>query len=98
MKTIEEPFTKPEKIDSYLEKLDIAHADKLKQLYVEIRYARDTSFSIPKSYDFFRSKKDYKNLPLSTYAKNLKTHLSNVTSVISVTEKDFYNALEHFSI
>ena len=50
----------------------------------------------PKPYGIFRLKKNNKNLPLLTFAKNFKTYLCNATSVTSVTKKDFNNALELF--
>ena len=48
------PFTKPEEVDIFLARLDITDADKIKHLYFEIRYARDTSLSIPKTSDIFK--------------------------------------------
>ena len=54
------PFTKPEEVDIFLARVDITDADKIKHMYFEIRYARDTSLSIPKTFDIFKLKKDYK--------------------------------------
>ena len=87
------PFTKSDEVDIFLARVDITDADKIKHLYFEISYAQDTSLSIPKTSDIYKLKKDYKNLPLMTYARNLKTYLSNATLVTSVTVNDFDHAL-----
>lgn len=52
---------------------------KLKSLYLDVRYARDTFLSLPKTSDLLRLIKDHKKLPLSTYAANIKLYLNNVT-------------------
>ena len=39
----------------------------------------DISLSIPKTSDFFRLNKAYKNLPTQQYATNLQVYLKNVT-------------------
>ena len=57
--------------------------------YAEVRYARDTSLSMPKSSPLFRLKKDYKNLSINTYTENLKTYLSK----IQVSWADFDEAV-----
>ena len=46
---------------------------RIKKLYVEIRFARDSNITFPKNSDIFLLKRAYKNLPTETYAINLKT-------------------------
>ena len=45
--------------------------DRNKRLYLEVRYARDTSIAFPKTSDVFKLKKNYKNLESSVYVTNL---------------------------
>ena len=70
---------------------------KEKRLYTEVRYARDTSLSLPKSSALFRLKEKYKNLPTFTYQQNLKTYLSKIHCNIDVTWTDFDEALGKLS-
>jgi len=81
----------------YIQKGNINEHTKTDRLYLEVRYARDTSLSVPKTSDIFRLKQDYKNLPLHVYASNMKIYLSNVTSKTNVTLNDFNEALTHMS-
>ena len=71
-----------------------AESTKQKRLYLEVRYARDTSLSLPKTSDIFRLLKDHAKLPSVTYAKNLKVYLSNVSSKSEATLEDFVRALD----
>ena len=65
---------------------------KVKRLYTEVRYARDTSLSMPKSSSLFRLKENYKNLNASTYQQNLKTYLSKIHCNIDVSWSNFDEA------
>ena len=71
-----------------------AESTKQKRLYLEVRYASDTSLSLPKTSDIFRLLKDHAKLPSVTYAKNLKVYLSNVSSKSEATLEDFVRALD----
>ena len=69
-------------------------ANKQKRLYLEVRYARDTSLSLPKTSDIFRLMKDHAKLPTTTLARNLKTYLPNVSSKSEATLEEFDQALD----
>jgi len=97
LKVLGGPFTASEHVDLYIQKGNINEHTKIDRLYLEVRYARDTSLSVPKTSDIFRLKQDYSNLPLHVYASNMKIYLSNVTPKTSVTLKDFNEALIHMS-
>ena len=88
------PFTNSEEVELYVNDSEISEDIKNKRLYLEIRYARDISLSIPKTSDIFRLKKDYKNLPTLKYATNLQVYLKNVTCKTSVSLTDFLSALQ----
>ena len=67
---------------------------KVESLYLEVRYARDTSLSLPKTSDLFRLMKDHRKLPVKSYAVNLKMYLSNIISNACVTLEDFTEAMD----
>ena len=67
---------------------------KVKRLYSEVRYARDTCLSLPKSSDIFWLKQNYKNLSVAEYTTNLRVYLAKVTSNASVSETDFRNVFD----
>ena len=46
-------------VDEYLKSDD---SKKFERLYIEVRYARDTSLSMPKNSDIFRLMKDHRRL------------------------------------
>ena len=54
---------------------------KVERLYIEVRYATDTSLLMPKNSDIFRLMKDHRRLSEETYATNLKLYLDNVVSI-----------------
>lgn len=87
------PFTNPEDVLIFANS-DTPEETKEKRLYLEVRYARDTSLSLPKSSPMFRLKQNYRNLPLSTYVQNLTTYLSKVSCTVNVTWSDFDNAVD----
>ena len=91
------PFTKSSQVDDFVDNADIDIKVKVERLYLEVRYARDTALSVPKTSDIFRLKKDYKNLPVDIYAANLKTYLDNISHKTDVTMADFQNALSHMT-
>lgn len=88
------PFTSAPAVEEYVAATDIDEHTKIGRLYLEVRYARDTSLSLPKSSDLFRLMKDHKKLPMNTYAVNLKLYLSNITSNADVTLDDFSKAMD----
>ena len=72
LKALGGPFTKPEEIDAFV-RSETDEKLKNERLYVEVRYCKNTSLSLPKSSPIFRLKENYKNLPNSVYQANLKT-------------------------
>ena len=87
------PFTSEADVDDFVSRHDITEREKVQALYAQVRYARDTCLSLPKTSDFFRLKKNYRQLILNTYVTNLKVYLSKVGSCASVTWDDFDLAL-----
>lgn len=94
LKAMGGPFTSAAEVDQYTSSTDVDESDKVQRLYMEIRYARDTSLSLPKTSDLFRLMKDHRKLPLATYAVNLKLYLDNITCNTAVTLDDFINAMD----
>ena len=94
LKVLGGPFTSAAAADEYISSTDIDEDTKVGHLYLEVRYARDTSLSLPKSSDLFRLMKNHRKLPINTYAVNLKMYLSNITSCAHVTLNDFSEAMD----
>ena len=88
------PFLVAEDVSRYVDDPNISDAQKNARLYTEVRYARNTSLSLPKSSDVFRLKKKYKNLSTQEYSSNLKTYLNKVTCKVNMDYNDFQSALE----
>lgn len=91
---MEGPFTSAAEADEYVAATDTDEGTKVGRLYLEVRCARDTSLSLPKSSDLFRLMKDHKKLPMNTYAANLKLYLNNITCNEEVTLNDFSQAMD----
>ena len=83
------PFTKAKQVDDFLKRKRLSDKEKQERLYTEVRYARDTTLSLPKSSDLFRLREKYQPLPTQKLAKNLKVYLEKVSSNASVTWDDF---------
>ena len=98
MKTIKKfgkgPFTSPEEVVNFIES-DVSDEMKKDLMYAEVRYARDTSLSLPKSSPIFRLKQNYRNLPIDTYVQNLKTYISKVSCTVKCTWAYFDDALNN---
>ena len=90
------PFTNENDVEEYV-KSERSESEKNKRLYVEIRFARDSTISFPKNSDIFRLKKAYKNLPTETYAINLKTYFKKVHCHVDMSMSDFITALDTLS-
>ena len=88
------PFTMSSQVDEYMKSDD---SNKVTRLYIEVRYARDTSLSMPKNSDIFRLMKDHRSYSEETYATNLKLYLDNVVSIADVTMHDFDRAIDTFT-
>ena len=75
---------KPEEVDMFLERPDLTEKQKQDRLYTEVRYARDTTLSLPKKSDLFRLKEKYKTFSVERFAANLKVYLGKISSSIKV--------------
>ena len=89
------PFTKPEQVNMFMESSELEEVAKNKRLYIEIRHAKNSSLSLPKSSDIFRLKRKGKNLPSKEYAENLSTYLSKITCTVNMELRDFQEALNN---
>ena len=87
------PFTTPEQVKCYMEDTNVEEGDKNKRLYVEVRHAKNSSLSFPKSSDVFRLKRKGKNLSSAEYVTNLSTYLGKITCNVNLVFKDFQDAL-----
>ena len=89
-------LTSAAEVEKYMSATHMDEGTKVERLYMEVRYARDTSLSLPKTRDLFRLMKDYRKLPVETYDNfvvNLKIYLNNITSNAAVTLDDFIQAM-----
>ena len=87
------PFTSSDAVRKYLDNDSIDEKDKNQRMYIEIRYAKNTSLSFPKCSEIFKLKKKYKNLSTKEYCVNLMTYLDKVTCNVNMDFSDFKNAL-----
>ena len=87
------PFTKSDQVQRFLEDPSLDDSLKNKRMYLEVRYAKLSSLSFPKSSDVFRLKKKGKNLSSAEYATNLTTYLGKVTCNVNMGFEDFQEAL-----
>ena len=86
------PFTKPEEVEGFIAS-DLSEKEKQDRLYIEVRFARDTTLSLPKKSELFRVKEKYKSLPLEKLAANLKVHLGKMSTNASANWDDFDTAV-----
>lgn len=87
------PFTRAKQVDDYLKKKKPSNKEKQDRLYTEVRYARDTTLSLPRTSELFRLKEKSQTLPLQKLATNLKVYLNKVSTNASVTWQDFDTAV-----
>ena len=88
------PFVSKSEVDLYVAREDFTPKEKDTRLYIEVRYARDSCLSLPKSSKIFRLKRAYKNLSVDKYSTNLKIYFEKVETNVSATRMDFLAALE----
>lgn len=91
------PFTQPEQVEDYIEDPNETEEAKIKRLYVEVRHAKNSSLSFPKSSDLFRLKRKGKNLTSAEYAGNLTTYLGRISTKVNMGFYDFQEALSTIS-
>ena len=73
LKSMGGPFTKPE-VDALVNS-EMNDEQKIKRLYIEVRYCRNSNLSLPKGSPIFRLKENHKNLSITHYQTNLKVYL-----------------------
>ena len=61
---------------------------------LQVRHAKNTCLSYPKSSEIFRLKQASKNLPTHTYSTNLKAYLNKLSFHMNMGPEDFKEALE----
>ena len=62
LKSLGGPLTTPDEVDVLVNDDDLSDEQKQDRLYIEVRYARDTTLSLPKVSPIFRLKNKYKKL------------------------------------
>ena len=87
------PFTKPEQVNEYFKDNTVSENVKNKRLYLEVRYAKNSSLSFPKVSEVFRLKRKGKNLASEEYTTNLATYLGKITCNVNMQFSDFTEAL-----
>ena len=93
LKEFNGPFTASCEVDKFVES-NLSYEQKIHRLYLEVRYARDTSLSLPKTSEIFRLMKSHKKLPIEKYVSNLKLYLDNITTNANVTIQDLEKAID----
>ena len=91
------PFSSSAEVHEFLLS-EVSEADKVARLYLEIRYARDTSLCFPKNSEIFRLKRAHRNLDSKSYGANLIIFLDKVTFRNSVAMADFEAAIDQLSL
>ena len=86
------PFTKKEEVLDFMKNL-LDEDEKCRRLYVEVRYARVTSQTLPKTASVFRLRTNGKYMKAEDYANNLAQYLDNSQSVGTMTISDLRDAL-----
>ena len=92
------PFTRSEDVLEYLGREDLSEGEKNGRLYVEVRHAKSSSLSFPKSNEIFRLKKGGKNLDSQVYASNLCAYLDKVSYKVNLLPEDFNQVLEKLQV
>ena len=90
------PFTTSEAVTSFKEN-EAEGKEKKKQMYIEVRFQRNTSQSLKKEAAAFRLKRNGKKLETSEYAANLSLYFDQSRSVSNLTLNDSRNILTSLS-
>lgn len=90
------PFVTSGEVKQFVDS-GLSEEEKVARLYLEVRYARDSSVSFPKNSDIFRLKRNFRNLDAKTYADNLVAFLDKICFKNNVDMADFDEALRNLS-
>ena len=94
LKTCGGPFTSKQEISAYMQE-DEDEAAKIKRLYIEVRYARTTSLTLPANAKLFRLRSDAnKKMNAEEYAKNLAQYLDDHKSIGGIDMQELNGVLE----
>ena len=93
LKSMGGPFTKPEEVDAFVNS-EMNDEQKIKRLYIEVRYRWNSSLYLPKISLIFRLKENHKNVSISHYQRNLKVYLSKIICCANVSWVDFDIVIE----
>ncbi|CAL4093877.1 unnamed protein product, partial [Meganyctiphanes norvegica] len=85
------PFITSYEVQEFV-KSNLSDSDKVKRLYTEVRFCRDSSVALPKSSNIFRLLRDHKCLSIEEYASNLCIYLDKVQANSVATMQDFHRA------
>ena len=92
LKTKGGPFSHSQEVEDFMAG---SHTDQEKneRLYVEVRYAKNTSLRLKHSDPVFRLKRDYQNLSNEEYSHNLTSYFGNNRKRTSITSNDLNDAI-----
>ena len=83
------PFSSGKEVENFMEDATISEEEKKERLYREVRFAKTSATCIKKSSAIFRLKQNYKLLEAEDYAHNLKLYFGCISSVKTISLKDF---------
>ena len=85
LKNKDGPFTTSEGVDIFMDQIQIDPKEKNHRLYVEVRYAKNTSLRLKHDSDcVFRLSRNNQNLSSKEYSENLKTYLGSVRKTTTI--------------
>ena len=93
LKTKEGPLTTLEEVDIFMDKKQMIPKEKNHRLYVEVRYAKNTSLRLKHSDSVFRLRRDNKNLSSEEYSENLKTYLGSARKIKTISISDLSDVI-----
>ena len=93
LKTKGGPFTTSEEVDIFMDKKQMIPKEKNHRLYVEVRYAKNTSLRLNHSDSVFRLRRDNKNLSSEEYSENLKTYLGSARKIKTISISDLSDVI-----
>ena len=85
------PFTSAEEVEEYVPQIYIQNMNK--RLFIEVRYAKNTSLRLKHSDPVFRLRRNGKNLSNEEFAKNLVSYLGSARKTTTISPVDLENAI-----
>ena len=84
-------ITTAEEVQEYIAQTDDPNMNK--RLYVEVRYAKNTSLRLKHTDPIFRLKRNGKNLVNEEYVENLTSYLGSARKTSTISVNDLENAI-----